>query len=157
MAMSQSILAAELDVEIQNTETLAEAINAWAAAWKTYFTDAESNSVPILTPILDTAEAAMAVAMPSLGVDAGAALTSGVTAWWATLVASPPLTFTACTAITPPAGLAGIAAALTPVFISNRDGELSKADALNAIASALHPLNLGGTATFPGPIVAPIL
>jgi hypothetical protein len=157
MAMSQATLATELDNEIQNTATLIAAINAWAVAWKTYFTDAESNGVPILTPILDTAEAAMAGAMGALGTNAAAAITSGITSWWATLVASPPVVFTGCVAIAPAPGIAGIAAALVPVFLANTIGGLSKADALSAIAGVLHPANLGGTATFPGPVVTPIL
>jgi hypothetical protein len=84
--------------------------------------------------------------MTGLMTAGAAALTAGVAAYWAAL--NVPGSYgpnIAPTAIPP--GLAGLAAALTPVFSANTAGGLTKAAATAALAAAWHPLNLGGTTT----------
>lgn len=125
-----------------------DAIEAWASAWNTYFADAVSNSVPILPTALPSAKTAMKTAMTGLKVTGSASLQAGIVAWWGAL--PPSGTFTGATGVTPPPTLSGIAAALSPVFLSNRGK--TKAEAALAVANALHAQNLGGLAVFPAPV-----
>lgn len=99
-------------------------------------------------------KAAMKAALAGMSVPSVGALRlqQGVQAFWATMVASPPMYFSGATAITPPAGLVGLSATLTTVFASNTSGMLPKATALSNIATAIHAANAGGIATFPTPV-----
>lgn len=137
----------------------ASAIDAWATAWSNYFSDAETNGIPIQAAALPTAKAAMVAAMVGLSSSgAGAAkIQAGIQAWWSAIVSSPAAFWPGCTGITPPPGVSSIAAALGSVFASNTSGALSEEDAYNAVAGVLHPNNLGGLAAFPGPLSFPIL
>jgi hypothetical protein len=126
----------------------ADAIEAWASAWNDYCAEAASNSLTMLPAALVPAKEAMMAAMVGLKVTGSASLQAGIIAWWGAL--PPAGTFTGATAITPPPTLSGIAAALSPVFLSNRGK--SKADAVQAVADVLHTQNLGGQATFPPPV-----
>jgi hypothetical protein len=93
--------------------------------------------------------------MSSAGAGA-VAIQTGITSFWTTIVGTPAAIFAASVLITPPPTLAAIAAALVPVFAANV--ALAKTPALNAIAAVLHASGgIGGTATFPGPVVAVIL
>ena len=160
MTMSQATLKTELvNMDLYGEESLAVA--AWAAAWSTYFADAETNGIPIESAALPAAEAAMASALLGMsGSGAGAGkIQAGIQAWWGAMVAAPTAFFPACILIVPPAGLSGIEAALQPVFDSNTSGGVSEDAAYNAVAGVFHSANLGGEATFPGapPPVFPIL
>lgn len=158
MSMSQATLKTELvAMDLYGQE--AQAVVAWAAAWSAYFADAETNSIPINPLALPTAEAALASALLGMsGSGAGAGkIQAGIQAWWGAMVAAPSTFWTGCTLITPPPGLSGIAAALQPVFDSNTSGGVTEDAAYNAIAGVFHPANLGGKATFPGPLEFPIL
>jgi hypothetical protein len=160
MAMSQNTLKSEFTgMGLYGTEV--DAIDAWTLAWSKYFEDAETNGIPVEVTALLSAESAMRsalVGMSQFGQGA-AKIQAGIIAWWGAIAAAPITFFPGAILVTPPPGLGGIAAALAVVFASNIAGSVSKEDAYSAIAGALHPLNLGGTATFPGapPPVFPIL
>lgn len=157
--MSAASLSSELaSMSLFGTEL--EACQAWGDAFETYFSSA--TSAPVLNvPVtgLATAKAAMVSGLTGLSTAGAAALTSGVTAFWAALVATPATYFPTAILLTPPPGLAGLTASLTSVFAANIAGSLSKEDAMDAIATAIHTVNLGGTVTFPGapPVLENIL
>lgn len=148
MAMLQTTLADELKaLALYDNEP--DAIQAWADAFAAYFGDAESNAVIIAPAAIPAAKAAMAGAMTGLSMTGAAALQAGIVAFWGALV--PATAWPTTTAITPPPGLSGLAAALQVVFDANTIGGLSKDASMTAIAGAIHPINaVGGTATWPG-------
>lgn len=158
MSMLQATLKSELVAMVLYGEE-APAVAAWAAAWSAYFADAETNSIPINPAALPAAEAAMAAAL--LGMSASGAgagkIQAGIQAWWNAMVAAPATFWAGCTVIAPPPGLSGIAAALQSAFDSNTSGGVTEDAAYDVIAGIFHSANLGGQATFPGPLVFPIL
>jgi len=160
MTMSQSTLKDELAAMVLY-ESETDAIDAWTAAWSGYFSDAETNGIPVSPAALPTAEAAMKTGLAGMSVSGQGAqkIQDGITAWWNVIVAAPAVFFAGSIAVAPPPGLSGIASALQSVFDSNREGEVTKDQAYTAVAGVLHPANLGGTATFPGspPPTFPIL
>lgn len=158
MAMLQATLKTEL-VAMELYAVEVDAVSALAAAWSTFFSDAETNGIPILPAALGTAETAMIVALTGMSATgAGAAkIQDGITAWWGVIVAAPASFWPGCILVTPPPTLSGIAAALEAVFVANTSGSLSEEDAYNAIAGVLYPNNLGGIATFPPSLPFPIL
>ena len=156
MAMSNATLKSEL-LSLGLYETEAAAISGWAMAFDNYFQDAESNGIPVTPGSTAAAKAAMAGAMTGLSTVGAAALATAITAYWTSLATMSGAIFAGATAITPPALLANIQADLEAVFTANISGSASKDAAMEAIADALHIDNQGGTATFPGPAVFPIL
>ena len=163
MAMSATELANELKA-MPLFDNEADAAQAWAEAFGNYFEGdgsthgAESNSVYVASALMATAKLAMQgslAGMSSPGQGA-AKIQAGIQSFWSILVALPASAWATVTVITPPASLSGLAAALQPVFDNNRDSELSKDDAMTAIANAIHANNQGGSATWSGPTVLPI-
>jgi hypothetical protein len=156
VALLAATLATEMDAEIGNVATEALARTAWAQAWRNYFAGALANGVPIAAAALDAGQSALASGLTGMSSSGASAIQTGLTAWWAALV--PATAFTGATVITPPPGLTGVAAALAPVFVTNNAPGITKTQALTNLANALHAAaGIGGTATFPGPVVAPIL
>src|SRR3990172_7403360 len=147
MPLVQATLATQLDTQVQNVTTEAAARTAWAQAWRNYFASAASNAVPITPAALTAAQAAMAPALTGLSLTGAAAIQAGILAWWGALGAEPAAAFPGATLIVLPPLTAGIAAALAPVFVANKGPGVTKTQALNAIATALHTSGgLGGTA-----------
>jgi hypothetical protein len=156
MALLASTLATELkNMTLYDLE--ADAILAWAAAYKTYFEGATSNGVTIVPTSLVPAESAMVGASTGLSADAATALQTGITAFWTAII--PAVAWPTVTAITPSTLLPGLGAALTGVFASNTSGSLSKDDSMDAIAGVIHTNSLTGIAVWPtpGPGPQPIL
>lgn len=156
MAMLSATLKSEL-LSLGLYETEAAAISGWAEAFDNYFQDAESNGIPVTPSSTAVAKAAMAAAMTGLSTAGATALATAITAYWTSLASTPGAIFAGATAITPPALLANIQTDLETVFAANISGSASKDAAMEAIANALHVDNQGGTATFPGPAVFPVL
>lgn len=158
MAMSIANLKTELlNLGLYDNEP--DSILAWAAAWRAYFTNATTNGIPIVGAGLAVPEIAMAGAMTGLSITGAAAISAGISAFWASLIL--PINMAICWpgsigGVLAP-GIAGIAAALGIAFTANTVGELSKDASMTSIATAVHPLNLGGFAIFPGPVQFPIL
>lgn len=184
MPLNASTLATEL-ANIEPTDDEAVVRAGWRLAFGTYFAESSVKGVtPIITPYdpgppevplvtpYDAAldQFALALTGISLGVlptDGAMKIATAHAAFWtaiAPLVASvwivaPPL----ASLVTPPAGVLAIPAyvtALSAVFVSNRDGALSKVDCYNAIAAVIHGNNTGATVldtTTPTPLTLPIL
>lgn len=155
MVMLANTFAEELE-NMTPTDVESEAIDRFSASWETYFYDAAVGAIPANVGTLASATSAMKAAMVGMSSqDAGAtAIQSGIIAFWgivATSAASIWTTTPPCTGATPPPALGTISASLAGVFSANTAGELELADACSAIATALHPINLGGICAIPTP------
>ena len=153
--------------------TEAAAITAWANAHSVYFADSVTGpsvaGVPVNAPAVATATAAMAGAMAGLSMAGAVAIQTGITAFWSSLVAqtvaTPGSVYAGAIAITPPPGLANIAADIllaAPVNVANKnDAETALGFIVGGGAGGnlgIHTLTLtGATATFPPSLVATIL
>lgn len=158
MPLSPTTLASELDASVQNTTSEAAARDAWASAWTAYFYGALAGGVPVAPGSLAGAELAMSSSMAGLSTAGGVAMQNGLTAFWGAVVVSAPAVFPTALLVTPPPGLAAVAAALAAVFSANTATAAPREAALLAIAGTLHgTAGLGGTATLPGPTVVPIV
>lgn len=151
MTLSASTLASGLAAM---TPTLyeASAIQAFSDAWEGYFDESTVSGIAATPDSYASALSALRSAMSGCSASgaAAASIQAALVAFWnglsavatsvwitAPIVLVPP--------VVPPPGLTGIAAALTSVFAANTSSSLSLEDAADAIASALHSANAGGT------------
>lgn len=156
MTLSASTLGDELKaMGLYDNEP--DAIAAWAAAYRAYFEEATSNSITVASVALDAPETAMRGAMTGLKITGALSIQAGIAAFWSSLALIPSAAWLTVTLITPPVLLTGIAAGLTTVFTANTVAELSKDASMDAIAASIHTNSAGGTATWPGPSVFPII
>ena len=141
------------------TNSEASAIDTLSNAYATYALGAEAGGVTITPAGVDLGKAALKPALVGMSAS-GAGLSiipAALLAFWVAVAAGLATSFVGATLITPPphAGLAAAFAALMPL---NTAGNISKADAVLSVANMFHAAAIvGGTVTFPGPIVAPIL
>lgn len=127
-----------------------EACAGWALVYREYFEAAIAGTVPVIAAALDGPEATMAAAMAGLSTAGPASIQAGVSAFW--LALTPAATyFPAATGITPPAGVTGLASALSGVFAANIAGSKSAGESYEAISAAIHLASAGGIAIFPPP------
>lgn len=158
MALLLATLATELEALVPTSSELTGR-QRLATAFGNYMHGAVSNGVGITTSRVDTVAVpamrdAMAFSLPGTAAAAAATIVAGINAFWATMVASPAAFFTGATAITPPP-YTSLAAALESTLASNIG--LSLEDAATEIATDIQVTTDNiGTATFPGPVVAPI-
>jgi len=164
-----ALLAATLGTQLANMtpqDTEAAAISNLATAFDTYFQGATVAGIPVTPGSTAGAKAAMSGALVGISAPgAGAAkIQAGIIAYWGAVVPAAVtiwVTVPPIISATPPPGLAGIAAAITPVFASNQAGDLPLATAANNVANAIHPTQLGGIAVIgpppPGGTPTPIL
>jgi hypothetical protein len=154
MSLSSSVLAAEIE-NLTPTSSASGAATALANAYGSYMEDATSNSVGVSSVAAGVAAMASAMTFSSAG-DGASQIKTGLQAFWAALVSNPSGVFSGASAITPPT-FSAFPAALAAVFTSNTSGSESLEDSAAAIAAAIHTATDNqGTATFPGPITAPI-
>ena len=143
------------------TDQEAIAIQNFAGAWETYFKDAATMGVPTTPGSLAGAKSAMIGAMSGLSTAGATAILAGITAFWGVVAGASASIWPGTLSAVPPPGLAGIPAALVPVFAANTAGNLAIDPAMQAIAGAIHPTQLGGIANWPpipgGPGPQPIL
>lgn len=138
-------------MQIANSNSEAEAIEAWVQAIVNYFGTATAGVVPITQPILSGAPAAAArVALQGLSTTGGAAVQAAFFSFWGTMALTPALYFVGATALTPPPALANLAVTLNAVFAANTAANLPEPDAKLAIAIAIHASNAGGAANISG-------
>ena len=156
MPMAAATLASGL-AGMAPVETDAEAISNFVSAWDAYFGQSQVGAVVATPGSYATGLAAMQSSMAGMSSDgaAAAAIQSGITAFWSTI--APLATAIWITApivlvppIVPPAGLAGISAAVSAAFAANTVGSASLSDSANAVATAIHAANLG--AVVPGSV-----
>lgn len=174
MTRQASVLASRLDALVGNFGTEADATEAWAEAFTSYFEGgsppnpalaAIAGAVPVIAASLRTLPAPATSPKGSLksglaGMSttvsgtpqAAIKIAAGLASFWSAMGGAATSFFSGATAITPPAGLAGLAATLQSTFDANKAGGLTKTAALNAIATAIHAANAGGIATFPTPV-----
>lgn len=150
MAMSQATLATQFKAMALFANEAAAAA-AWSSAFHTYFRDAEAavaGSIGVFG--LRFCSAAMESALSGMSASNQAATKSqeAVLAYWAAII--PAAAWPSCTSVTPPPGLSGLTAALISVFAANNNPGVTKDQAYDAIAAAIHSVNSsGGIAVFP--------
>jgi hypothetical protein len=127
------------------------AIQNFADAWETYFKDASVMGAPTVPGSLAGAKSAMIGAMTGLSTAGAAAISAGITAFWGVVAGASASIWPGTLAAIPAPGIGGVAAAITPVFAANTAGKLEIGPAMQAIAAAIHPTQLGGIANFPPP------
>ncbi len=137
------------------TMSEATAINNFVSAWNTYFSAASAGGVVPVTPgSLTPALGLMQTALSGMSASgAGAAkIQAGILAFWGGVASAAAAIWPTATTINPPtgpAGVTGLASALTSVFSANQSGNLSLNDAAQAIATAIHGTQSGCMAVFP--------
>jgi len=138
-----------------------DGINNFVSAFENYFYDAEA-SVAVGTPgvavapgTLEGASSSMALAMIGISsVGASLSIGNGITAFWNVVIASAALIWPMTPPIgaaTPPPGLAIVGQAVNAAGIANITTNSTIYEATERMASAIHPLNLGGTVTNTAP------
>jgi len=153
MVLLANKLATELEA-MAPVATEVEGIDNFATAFENYFADSVVTAIPANPNSLTNSTSALKAAMPGANVDAAAAIQAGIIAFWGQVAVDFVLIWTTAPvliAVVPPTGLGGIAAALNPVFVSNKDAALGLPAAAAQIAVALHPIQLGGIATLGPP------
>lgn len=156
MAMSASTLATQLQ-NLTPTSVEATANQRFADAWAIYFAASAANGVPYSTNAAHKSAMISAMAGSSAPNAGATKIQAGIVAWWASVLSTFAVTYSGAIALVVPPLTTGIAALLTPVLASNTAGSLSLSAACTQVANVLHTNNLGGTATFPPAVVAPIL
>lgn len=157
MAFNTDVLRDEI-LNLGFFTTEADAIEGWANAFRTYFEGATTViGGPIIAANLTPARSAWVGASTGLSVTGSTALQNAIIAWWNVGVANPSSWFATCTAITPPPNLATLAANLDTIFANNTASNADAVTAVTNVANAIHAVNVGGVATFPGPTTNPIV
>lgn len=158
MALSNVTLHTEL-LNMVPVATEAESASALTDAYAVYAAGATANGVPLTSAGIVLGQAAMLSALSGMSSPNQGAnrLRSGFNAFWTAIAGAAAVSFPGSTLVTPPpfSALEGL---LASTFSTNTSGELSLSTALQNVANAIHAATLtGGTATFPGPVVSPIL
>jgi hypothetical protein len=163
MPLSATTLHDELDANIDNFNTEAEAILGWATTFDNYFQEAmavitpPATGIPVTSGTTSDAKAAMQAALAGLNTAGSAAsvITTGITAYWGALSINAAAIFVSvppAISITPPTGLGGLQVTLETVFTANIAGNVTKGVALTAIANAIHAVQIvGALCVFPVP------
>lgn len=158
MAMQQSTLADQL-ANLVPAATEAAAITRLADAYATFATDAVAGAISITAAGIALGKAAMLLALVGVSSPGAGAtvLASAVQAFWTAVAGGLTTSFSGATAIVPPPN-AGLQALLTTTFATNTASQASLSAATNAVATVMHnQAIIGGTVTFPGPVVSPII
>lgn len=154
MALLIATLATELEAMVP-VDTEAEGIDNFATAFDNYFFEATAQGVSIVSQELTAgAKTAMKTAMVGVSESGSTKIQEGIIAYWGAIcTASPTLWITTPLIVSavPPTLLSTIAVTLDPVFTSNAENKLSLQDSALAVATALHPLQLGALATLTPP------
>ncbi len=131
------------------------AIENFAEAYRLYTIGAECNMILVVIAALSLGKTAMISAlsgMSAAGAAAGKMQTSINSFWAATIPTGWPTNVGFVVQ-------SGTMAGLQATFDSNTTGSKSKTDSIAAFALDFHNAtsSAGGTCTFPGPVVAPII
>lgn len=156
--MSQTKLQDEL-ANLIPVATEAEAAINLTEAYAAFAADASAATEQITPTGVALGKAAMVPALAGMNAPgAGASvIQSALQAFWGAVALGLATSIPGATAITPPPH-AALAASLSSVFASNTSSNATKDSAIASIASVLYANAIaGGTVTFPGPVVFPIL
>jgi hypothetical protein len=154
------LVASVLKTQLENmvpVSSEAECIINFASAWENYIKDAAVMGAPTAPGTLTAALASLKAAMVGCSAPnptvASTKIAAGITAFWGTVAGAAPTIWTVPQLIsaTPPPGLGGLQAAIEAVFQANVAAKLDIGPAAQALANAIHPLQLGGIAVFPPP------
>jgi hypothetical protein len=144
MALVQATLSSGL-ANMTPTGSEATAISNFVTVWDNYWSNASVLGVTATPGSYAAGLSAMQGALSGLSASGAAAgkIQSGIQAFWTAIAASASAIFIVAPTvlvppITPPPGIAGIAAALAAAFGAATAGSLSLADAADAVATALH-------------------
>lgn len=156
--MSQATLATEL-LNLTPTATEAGAVAALTDAYGVYAAEATANGVPLSAAGVDLGKAAMATALVGMS-DPDAGLTkipAAVAAFWSAVATGGPTSFAGATAVTPPPHTT-LPADFEALMTSNTAASVTSQEAADSLAEILHTgATVGGTVTFPGPVVSSII
>jgi len=176
MAMSETLLASQLlNLSSNPTDVEADAITRFLSAYGTFLVGtgvgdgATANGVPI-SPAAVTAAAAAAgptlVGMSAPGpfnmyhqalTKIPQAVSQGAASFWGALAANPSAAFPGAIAMTPPPH-AGLYSQFPVVMADNTSNAATAQEAADNTAALLYAeAVVGGTVTFPGPAVFPII
>jgi hypothetical protein len=140
---------------IGDYETETEAAEEWADIIGSYLSKADIVLAPMTPPAFEAGEATAQPAL--LGMSApgqGAAkIQAAFVTFWAAVVAAYGAT---AIIVTPPPGLAGLAALLESNFASITSSSMNRLTAAGIIAGLIHAANQGGLWSMP-PLAGPIL
>lgn len=150
MALSQSALLEMFQAPPVITEP--EAILNMSNGWRGYLSGATVAGVPANSTALEPAIVAFAASLVGMSAPGAglAKLVSAMTTSWGVLTLAAQAVFAGAPVVapgSPPPALGSALAALAPVLVANLAQKKSLADASDAIASVLHPLNLGAVVT----------
>lgn len=151
MVMLPIKLAKELEAMVP-TAAEPEAARNFATAWTNYFYDATATG-PAVPGSLEAAKGTMQANLSGMSTPGAGAviITAAITAFWGVVAGSSASIWPGTLSATPPPGLAAIAGALNSVFPSVTSGNMKIGQAMQMIALAIHPNNLGGIAVLPPP------
>lgn len=158
MVMVASTLANEL-LNLDPVDTEAQAAQTLADAYAVFAADAQAG-VPQITPTgVSLGKAAMLAGLIGMNAPgAGAAvIAAAVQAFWVAVAGGLATSFAGAIAILPPAHV-GLQALLALDFLNNTNSAATKAAATSLIAGDFYAQAIiGGTVTYTGPTVFPIL
>lgn len=153
MALVQATLSTQLQ-NLAPTTVEATAITNLVNAYGTYAAGAASNAVPITPAGVTLGKNAMSAQLVGMSAS-GQGITkipASIVAFWAAVAGGLATSFAGAIAIVPPPN-AGLAALLAATFPANTSGNLTLAQACDAIAANMHAQAIiGGTVTFTGPV-----
>lgn len=157
MAMSTAALAAQL-LSLVPATTEAAAVATLTDAYGAFASDATASAVAVTPTGVTLGKNAMRAAL--VGVNSSGAgsavLTAAIQAFWVAVAAGLATSFPGAAAIVPPPHV-GLQALLDATFATNTAGRANLADATQAVATDLHnQAIIGGSVTFPGPVLSPI-
>lgn len=157
MAMSSGVLASQL-LGLVPAATEAEAVVTLASAYAVFAADAVAGAVPITAAGVLLGRTAMQAALFGMSAPgAGAAvIAAAIQAFWGAVALGLAASFSGAAAITPPPH-AGLQPLLETAFAVNTATSADLVTAAQSVATVIHnQAIIGGTATFPGPVVSPI-
>lgn len=162
MVLSVAKLSSELS-NLQAVQTEVEAINNFATAFENYFYDSSVLGIPATPGSLAGATTAMKGALVGMSTAASTVIQAAIVAFWGVVTGSAAVIWVTAPLIasaTPPPGLSLIKASLDAMFLINTQLKNDLATSANEVATALHPLQIGGIAAITPPppgVTAPIL
>ncbi len=158
MSMSEGDLADAIE-DLGDTLSEAVAIAALVDAYSELAEGATAGAQTLTGAGLALGQAAMSAALVGMSAT-GQGFTkipAGVSAFWVAVAGGLATSFAGATAITPPPH-ATFAAAFATLMAQNLIDEVTRAEAAASLASLMYDeATTGGTVTYPGPVVSPIL
>jgi hypothetical protein len=158
MAMSQSKLSVELQ-DLVPSESEAEAALVLSQAYANYASDAVAGGAPITEAGVELGRVAMLAALSGMSEDGAgrAIIPAAILAFWDGVAGGVATSFAGAVSITPPPH-SGLSSSFTLVLDINVNTWAPLSEAMDNLAATFHAGAItGGSVTFPGPVVSPIV